>query len=113
MSFIPRSSFFSVIHVNVDIKIKSKKRIGFVVVVLITKILGGYSNYRENAWVIEMQKFHPGLHEGVDVRTDVRRIFSDQILGRMDNQIFLPMVLRCTRLARERAPLKIIHREAS
>ena len=25
--------------------------------------------YRRNAWVLEMQ-FHPGLHEGVDVRTD-------------------------------------------
>ena len=31
--FIPGSSFFSVIHANVDFKIKSKERIGFVVVV--------------------------------------------------------------------------------
>ena len=31
--FIPGSSFFSVIHANVDFKIKSKERIGLVVVV--------------------------------------------------------------------------------
>ena len=31
--FIPGSSFFSVMHANVDFKIKSKERIGFVVVV--------------------------------------------------------------------------------
>ena len=29
--FVARSSSFSVIHVNIDIKIKSKERIGFVV----------------------------------------------------------------------------------
>ena len=49
-------------------------------------------------------KFHPGIHEGVDVRTDVRTIFSElKFLGCIDNQIFLPMVLR---FARARAPLK-------
>ena len=31
--FISRSSSFSIIHVNVDIKIESKERIGFAVVV--------------------------------------------------------------------------------
>ena len=31
--FISRSSSFSVIHANVDLKIKSKERIGFVIVV--------------------------------------------------------------------------------
>jgi len=31
--FIPGSSFFSVIHANVDFTIKSKERIGFFVVV--------------------------------------------------------------------------------
>ena len=31
--FISHSSSFSVIHVNVDIEIKSKERIGFVVVI--------------------------------------------------------------------------------
>ena len=33
--FISRSSFFSVIHINKDIEIQSKERIGFVVVVLL------------------------------------------------------------------------------
>ena len=36
--FFSRSSSLSVIHVNVDIKIKSKYRIGFVVVVCISKV---------------------------------------------------------------------------
>ena len=67
------SSSFSVIHAEVDFRIKSKERIGFVVVVfylwksrwlrdLLPKRAGTCSTW--NA------KFHPGLHEGVDVRTD-------------------------------------------
>ena len=41
--FISRSSSFSVIHVNVDIKIKWEGRIGFAVVVFISKRLGSYA----------------------------------------------------------------------
>ena len=42
--FISHSSSFSVIHVNVDIKIKSKERTGFVVVIFfLSKSLGGYA----------------------------------------------------------------------
>ena len=41
--FISRSSSFSVIHVNVDIKIKWEERIGFAVVVFISKRLGSYA----------------------------------------------------------------------
>ena len=63
--FIPRSSSFSVIHVSVDIKIESKERTSFVVAVfLFSKSPGGYAFYRRNVRVL-----HPGLHEGVDVRT--------------------------------------------
>ena len=36
MFFICHSSSFSVIHANVDIKIKSKERIGFVVVIFLS-----------------------------------------------------------------------------
>ena len=43
--FISRSSSFSVIYVNVDIKINSKERIGFVVVVFISKSPGNYAIY--------------------------------------------------------------------
>ena len=40
--------------------------------------------------------------KGVDVRTEVRTIFSEpKFLGCIDNQIFLPMVLRCALRARE------------
>ena len=41
--FISHSSFLSVIHVNVDIKIKWKERIGFAVVVFISKRPGSYA----------------------------------------------------------------------
>ena len=41
--FISRSSSFSVVHVNVDIEIKSKERIGFVVVFFISKRPGSYA----------------------------------------------------------------------
>ena len=63
------SRFFAVIHVNVDIKNKSKERIGFVVVVFISKRPESYAIYHRNARVLEMQNF----------------------------QIFLPMMFRCAR----------------
>ena len=44
--FISGSSSFFVIHANKDIKINSKERIGFVVVVFISKSPGGYMMYR-------------------------------------------------------------------
>ena len=75
LCFYSRSSSFSIIHDNVDIKIKSKERISFVVVVFIAKSPRSYAIYRRNvskrasAW---NAKFHPGLHEGVDVRRNVR-----------------------------------------
>ena len=59
---------FSVIHANVDIKIRSKERIGLLLLFFISKSLGSYAMYRLNPF-----KFHPGLHGGVDVRTDVLR----------------------------------------
>ena len=43
--FISRSSSFSVVHGNVDIEIKSKERIVFVVVVFISKRPGSYAIY--------------------------------------------------------------------
>ena len=60
-----RSSSFSVIHVNVDIKIKSKERIGFVVVIcFFSKSPSGYAIYRRNARVLEMQNLYPAYMEG-------------------------------------------------
>ena len=56
---------------------------------------------REGSW---NTKFHPGLHEGwTYVRTILRE---PKFLGFIlwDNQIFLPMVLRCARLASAGAP---------
>ena len=89
----------SVIHVNVDIKIKSKARIGFAVVVSYFLKSGWLCNLPPKRAVTWNAKFHPGLHEGVDVRADVRTIFSEPkfIECIIDNQIFSPMVLRCAR----------------
>ena len=51
---IARSSSSFVIHVNVDIKMNSKERIGFVVI-LFSKSPGCYAIYRQNARVLEIQ----------------------------------------------------------
>ena len=101
--FISRCSSFSFIHVNIDIKIQSKEIIGFVVVVFfLSKSPGGHAIYPRNARVLETQNFTPAYMKGVDVRTDVRTIFSEpKFLGCIDNQIFLPVVLRCALRARE------------
>ena len=106
--FISGSSFFFVIHANVDFKIKSKERIGVVVVFLSLKSgwLCDLLPKRARTW---NAKFHPGFHEGVDVRTDVL-LTGDFLrtkilrLGWIVYQILLPMVLRCARL-RARAQL--------
>ena len=94
--FISRSSSFSVIHVSVDIKIKSKKRLGLVVVFRLSKNPGGRAIYPQNAQVSEVRNFNPGLHERVDIRSFVRTILIEtKFLGCKDNHIFSPMVLRC------------------
>ena len=98
--FISPSSSFGVIHVTLDTKIKSEERIGFVVVVFISKSPGSYAIYRRNARVLEMQNFIQAYLKGwTYVRTySVRTIFSEpKFLGCIDYQIFLPMVLRWAR----------------
>ena len=52
------------------LKLSRKKESAFVVVVFISKRPGSYAIYRRNAGV---KKLHPGLHERVDVSTDVPR----------------------------------------
>ena len=52
--FISRSSSFSVIQVNIDVRIKSTERIELF---LISKRPGGYAIYRRNARVLEKQNF--------------------------------------------------------
>ena len=74
-------------------RLKSKERIGFVVVALISESLGDSAIYCRNARVLEMQNFTPAYIKGW---TYVRTIFSEtKFLGCIDYQIFLPMVLRC------------------
>ena len=90
--FISGSSSFFVIHANKDIKINSKERIGFVVVVFYLKKSGWLYDVPPNARVLEMQNFTPAYLNGW---TYVGTIWSEpKSLGCIDYQIFLPMVLR-------------------
>ena len=105
--FISRSSSFSFIHVNVDIKIQSKEIIGFVVVVFfLSKSPGGHAIYPRNARVLETQTFTAAYMKGVDVRTDVRTIFSEPNF--LDSQITKFSYPWCSaaRFGRGRASLK-------
>ena len=90
--------FISVIHSNVDFKIKSKERIGFVVVVFyLSKSPGGYAVYCQNTPVLEMQNFTPAYMKGwMYVQTySVQTIFSEPKFPRcIVYQIFLP--IRCS-----------------
>ena len=97
LCFLSLASSFSVIHVSLDIKIKSKEPIGFVVVIFSLKVR--VAMHRRNARVFEMQNFNPAYMKGVDVRTcSVRKILPEpKFLGCIDHQIFLPMVLRYPR----------------
>ena len=65
----------------------------------ISKSPGGHAIYCRNARVLEMQNFTPPYTKGW---TYVRTIFSEpKFRGCIVYQIFLPMVLRCSRFARE------------
>ena len=70
---ISRPTSFSVIHVNEDIKILSKKRFDFVVVFL-PKSPGGHAICRKNARLVEMQNFTPAYRNGC---TYVQTILSE------------------------------------
>ena len=63
--FISRSSSLSVFHVKADIRIKSKKRVGFVGVVFYLWNSGWLSAlWRQKARVLEMQNFTPAYMKG-------------------------------------------------
>ena len=84
--FISGSSSFFVIHANKDIKINSKERIGFVVVVFYLKKSGWLYDVPPNARVLEMQNFTPAYLNGW---TYVGTICSEpKFLGCIDYQIF-------------------------
>ena len=55
------------------------------------------------AFTAETRGLHPSLHEGMG-RTYGR--FGHKQIGCIDNQILLPMVLRCALFARARSPFQ-------
>ena len=61
--FLSLFSSSPVIHVNVDIKIKSKKELAFLLF-FISKSPGGCAIYRQNERVLEMQNFTPAYMKG-------------------------------------------------
>ena len=99
--FISRSSSLSVIHVSVDIKIKSKKRLGLVAVFRLSKNPGGLAIYRQNARVSEVRNFTPGLHGRVDIRLYVRTI---NVLGAKITKFSYPWC-SAARFPSTRAPI--------
>ena len=97
MFFISRSSSCSVIHVNEDNKIYAKERLVSVIVVVVVVVVV-FCSLLKSGWPCDLSPKLVGAsnaHEGVDVLTFVGTIFSEpKSLGCIDNQIFLPMVLR-------------------
>ena len=93
---ISHSSSFSVIQVKVHLqtlKLSQKKELALLLLFFISISLGGYAIYHQNRW---MQNFTPAYMKGW---MHIRTILSEpKFLGCIDNQIFLPMVLRCMRL---------------
>ena len=86
------------------LKLSRKKELASLLVFFISKSPGGHAIYCRNARVLEMQNFTPPYMKGwTYVRTySVRTIFSEpKFRGCIVYQIFLPMVLRCLRFARE------------
>ena len=64
------SSSFSVIHIDKEIKIKSKEKSPLLLLFFISKSPGGYAIYQRKARVLEMQSFTLRLRDGVDTHTD-------------------------------------------
>ena len=97
MFFISRSSSCSVIHVNEENKIYAKERLVSVIVVVVVVVVV-FCSLLKSRWPCDLSPKLVGAsnaHEGVDVLTFVGTIFSEpKSLGCIDNQIFLPMVLR-------------------
>ena len=86
------------------LKLSRKKESASLSLFLISKSPDGYAILlpkRAGTW---NAKFHFGLHEGVNSRMDVLRtddFLRIKISWMHSLQIFLPMVLRCARFARE------------
>ena len=100
MFFIARLSSFSVIHVDGDIKIKSKERIVFVVVVVVfaflpLKVRVAMRFTAETRGYLKCKISPRLIRMGGRTYGRLRTIFSEpKFLGCIDNQFFLPMVLR-------------------
>ena len=75
--FISRSSSFSVIHVNVEInKVKSKEKIGFAVVIFLSlKVRVAMPCNTKTRGYLKCKFQSAYIMKGVDIRTDVRKIF--------------------------------------
>ena len=81
------------------LKLSRKKESASLLLFFISKSPGGYAIYCRNARVQWNAKFHPGLHEGVDVSTDDFLRTKISWMHSLPN--FLTQVLRCVRFPRE------------
>ena len=105
--FISRSSYFSVSHVNLDIKCSRKEDsmlllLLFLSLSLSLKVQVAMGFTAETLGVLELQNFTPAY---IKRCTYVRTILlQPKFLGCIDSQIFLPWC-SATRASREKAPL--------
>ena len=100
LSFLSLALAFSMLSTPMQtLKLSRKKESVSLLLFFISKSPGGCAIYCRNARVLEMQNFTPAYRKGW---TYVRTIFSEpKFLGCIIYQIFLPMVFRCARFARE------------
>ena len=91
--FIPHSSTLLVIHAIVAIKFKSKKDSALLLFSL-SKSPGGHLPPKRPG-CLKCENFTKAYMKGG--RTDRTILSQPKFLGCLDNQIFLPMVLRCAR----------------
>ena len=105
--FISRSISFSVIFVNADNDDESRKKDSALLLFsFLSESLGGNAIYHRNARVLVTRNFTTAYMNGwTYVCTHGRFFQNHNFFGRIDNQIFLPMVLPCGRFARAMSPL--------
>ena len=115
---IIRSTSFSVIHVSVNIKNNVEKDTTLLLFFLSKRQGGQAISFQIHPWVafglpyLLIELFYIGVPVvRTDGRAGGRSVYGHVILGWVVYHIFLPMVLRCARFARQSSAIKhsIIH----
>ena len=88
------------------LKFSRKKDSALLLFSFLSESLGGHAIYRRNAQVLVTRNFTTAYMNGWTYVCAHGRFFQNQnFFGCINNQIFLPMVLPCARIARAMSPL--------